>query len=78
MPIFEYFCKHCSHQFEKIVSSADAVTKCPECSSRKIEKQLSTFAVNAKSNAAGPSRELPMSPCGSCGDPRGPGACSLN
>ena len=38
----------------------------------KLEKLLSVFAVN------GPSQpELPPG-CGTCGDPRGPGACSLN
>lgn len=78
MPIFEYVCKQCSHQFELIVNGS-AVVKCPECKSRRLEKQLSTFAVNAKSQAAGFARnDLAMAPCGSCGDPRGPGACSMN
>jgi putative FmdB family regulatory protein len=79
MPIFEYICKECDHRFELIVNG-NKKAACPDCQSRRLEKQLSVFAVNAR---AGPStgavREtLPMAPCGSCGDPRGPGACSLN
>jgi putative FmdB family regulatory protein len=35
--------------------------ECPKCHATKLEPQLSVFAVS----------------CGSCGDPRGPGACSL-
>ena len=73
MPIFEYVCKQCSHQFEALVYGKQKVV-CPKCESTRLEPKLSVFAVSARSDAA-----LPMTagPCGSCGDPRGPGACSL-
>ena len=73
MPIFEYICKECHHQFEALVYGKEKA-ECPKCHARKLEAQLSVFAVSAKgsSPAASPSRG-----CGSCGDPRGPGACSL-
>jgi putative FmdB family regulatory protein len=73
MPIFEYVCKECSHAFEALVFG-DQKADCPQCHSRKLEPQLSVFAVSAKGSAApGPA----AGPCGSCGDVRGPGACSM-
>jgi putative FmdB family regulatory protein len=79
MPIFEYVCKECKHEFEALVFGQQKA-ECPKCRSRKLEPQLSVFAVSAKSGA-GTRPSFPVSspgPCGSCGDPRGPGACSLN
>ena len=73
MPIFEYVCRECQHQFEALVFGNEKA-ECPKCQSKKLEPQLSVFAVSAKSSAA-PS--MSGGPCGSCGDPRGPGACSL-
>ena len=78
MPIFEYACAKCNHRFEKIVSNSSA-PECPACGSRRLERQLSVFAVGGKSN--GPSAKPAKSSagaCGACGDPRGPGSCSLN
>lgn len=73
MPIYEYICKECHHQFEALVYGKDKAT-CPKCQATKLEPKLSVFAVSAKSSSgAAPS----AGPCGSCGDPRGPGACSL-
>ncbi|MEW6207157.1 MAG: zinc ribbon domain-containing protein [Acidobacteriota bacterium] len=74
MPIFEYICKECDHRFEKLVLGATAVT-CPSCRSAKLEKQLSVFAAATK---AAVENKIPSGPCGACGDPRGPGACSMN
>jgi putative FmdB family regulatory protein len=74
MPIYEYICKECHHQFEALVYGKQKA-ECPKCHATKLDPQLSVFAVSAKSaaSAAQPS----AGPCGSCGDPRGPGACSL-
>ena len=75
MPIFEYMCKECDNAFETIAKGSKK-PNCPSCGSKKLEKQLSVFAVSGGSGSfeQGPA----MGPCGSCGDPRGPGACSLN
>ncbi len=73
MPIFEYICKECHHQFEALVYGKEKA-ECPKCHTRKLEPQLSVFAVSAKS---GSGTAKAAGPCGSCGDPRGPGACSL-
>jgi putative FmdB family regulatory protein len=78
MPIFEYICKECQHEFEALIFGKQKA-ECPKCQSQKLEPQLSVFAVSAKS---GGSSQVSFSagspgPCGSCGDARGPGACSL-
>jgi putative FmdB family regulatory protein len=77
MPIFEYVCKECEYEFEALVFGKQKA-ECPKCQSKKLEPQLSVFAVSAKSGAGTqPSMPASAGPCGSCGDARGPGACSL-
>jgi putative FmdB family regulatory protein len=71
MPIFEYVCKECENHFEALVFG-DEKAACPKCQSKKLAPQLSVFAVSSKSASSVPS----AGPCGSCGDARGPGACS--
>lgn len=72
MPIFEYVCRNCSKQFELLVQGSQAAA-CPSCQSTNLEQQLSVFAVGrGGKTVAAPS----VGACGSCGDPRGPGACS--
>jgi putative FmdB family regulatory protein len=75
MPIFEYICRDCQHRFETFVTS-ERQPECPECHSRGLEKQWSVFA--AVSGAKSAPRQASPGPCGTCGDPRGPGACNLN
>ncbi|MGA9391692.1 MAG: zinc ribbon domain-containing protein [Candidatus Sulfotelmatobacter sp.] len=74
MPIFEYVCQECQHEFEALVFGRDKA-KCPKCDSKKLNPQLSVFAVSAKGSSA--TAAAPSGACGSCGDLRGPGACSL-
>lgn len=75
MPLYEYECRDCHHHFELLVRE-QTVLACPSCQSDELEKQLSVFAVGAD----GPRFKATSAPagCGSCGDPRGPGACSMN
>jgi putative FmdB family regulatory protein len=73
MPIFEYICKECDHEFEALVYGSQKA-ECPKCRSRKLAPQLSVFAVAGKAaSSAAPAAGA----CGSCGDPRGEGACSM-
>jgi len=74
MPIFEYICKDCEHEFEAIVIGGKKA-ECPKCHSRKLAPQLSVFAVAAKGDSGGSAETAGA--CGACGDPRGPGACSM-
>lgn len=73
MPIFEYLCRDCNQRFEALVYGAQK-PECPHCGGRKLEPQLSVFAVSSKSSSTS---ETSGVPCSTCGDPRGPGACSL-
>lgn len=74
MPLYEYECRSCTHRFEQLVRSSDAPPSCPSCAGQDLEKLLSAFAVATGT----PTPAMSASPCGSCGDPRGPGACRLN
>jgi putative FmdB family regulatory protein len=74
MPIYEYECSDCGHQFEALVRS-DTVPHCPGCASTHLEKQLSVFATTA--SAASAAQAMP-SPCDSCGHPGGPGSCGMH
>jgi putative FmdB family regulatory protein len=74
MPIYEYICKECHHQFEALVYGKEKA-ECPKCHATKLEPQLSVFAVSAKGSSSAFS--APSGACGSCGDPRGPGSCSM-
>ncbi|HSU76967.1 MAG TPA: zinc ribbon domain-containing protein, partial [Burkholderiales bacterium] len=43
MPIFEYACRACGHEFETLVRGADTPS-CERCASPALEKKLSVFA----------------------------------
>jgi putative FmdB family regulatory protein len=73
MPIYEYVCQDCQHRFETLVT-ASRQPACPVCESHGLEKQHSVFAVSTRSNGT----SAAPAGCGTCGDPRGPGSCSLN
>ena len=73
MPLFEFTCRGCGQRFEDLVRSGES-SRCPRCEGTDLERLLSTFAVRASAPSEGP----PPGSCGSCGDPRGPGACSLD
>jgi putative FmdB family regulatory protein len=49
MPIFEYNCRSCNHQFETIVLSSREKVSCPKCDSKAVAKQLSVFSARASS-----------------------------
>lgn len=75
MPIFEYACSGCGHAFETLVRSG-STPDCPRCHSTALQKQLSVFATaSGPSSAAAP---LAAGPCGSCGNPNGPGSCGMH
>ena len=74
MPIYEYQCSRCRGDFELLVR-AGAAPPCPACDTPTLEKRLSAFAVG---RAAPASAGIAPVACGTCGDPRGAGACSMN
>ena len=58
MPIYEYICEQCNHNFEKLVSREERV-ECPACSSDHIVKQYSRFGM-ASSGDGGGYESLPL------------------
>lgn len=73
MPIYEYRCKKCQHEFEQLVFASDT-PKCPSCDTTKLEKLMSTPTVG-KSDTGGAPAE---SSCGSCEHAGGPRGCGMN
>lgn len=48
MPLFEYKCSKCGHQFEKLKKSSEAATSpCPKCSA-EASKKISAASFHLK------------------------------
>jgi putative FmdB family regulatory protein len=47
MPIHDYHCKACGHDFEALSRPQDPPVACPSCRSADLEKLLSGFAVSS-------------------------------
>ena len=78
MPIFEYACQDCGHEFEALTRSSEQ-PECPRCHSIQLAKKLSVFATASSAEGkAAALADAPLGPCGSCGHPGGPGACAFD
>jgi putative FmdB family regulatory protein len=47
MPIYDYQCRRCGHEFEMLVLKGSVVA-CPSCQSDDLEQLLSGFAVSTE------------------------------
>lgn len=67
MPIFEFRCRECGKEFERLVFSSDeGNVACPQCGSGCTEKVMSVFACAASPRmSAGTSSSTP-SPSSGC------------
>ncbi|MBD3219109.1 MAG: zinc ribbon domain-containing protein [candidate division Zixibacteria bacterium] len=54
MPLYEYKCNQCGHEFEELVYG-DKKPACPKCNSDKTEKKMSAFATGGGSTSGGTS-----------------------
>jgi len=45
MPLYDFRCRTCGHEFEALVRAADSPS-CPECRGVDLERLLSTFALS--------------------------------
>ncbi len=68
MPLYEYTCQNCDHDFEELVLGNEGV-ECPQCQSTEVERLLS---IPARPQMAASS--LPMQ-CNSEGPPCGAPWC---
>lgn len=73
MPIYEYHCGGCNADFELLLTSSTAKPECPGCHGHQLHRKLSRFNAGKRDTAA----TFDPGSCGTCGDPRGPGACSM-
>lgn len=66
MPMHEFVCRECGARFEELLPPRPEAfgVRCPECSSKKVEKLLSSFAAGSRSSGKG---ESTASSCGSSG-----------
>jgi putative FmdB family regulatory protein len=78
VPIYEYACRQCGRQFEDLVIGKAAAPACPGCSAGDVERILSSISVGRSDGASADAGAPMASACGTCGDPRGPGACARN
>jgi putative FmdB family regulatory protein len=72
MPLFEYRCTRCTHEFEALVRN-QTWPDCPACGAAKPEKLLSAVAVRASGSSLPISSACPPSDAPPCG----PGCCRL-
>jgi len=49
MPIYEYACRGCGHQFEQLVRTGDTPA-CPSCKGQSLERLLSQIAAMSSEN----------------------------
>jgi len=45
MPLYDFACRTCDHEFEALVRTGD-VPECPSCHGHELERLLSTFALS--------------------------------
>jgi len=47
MPIYEYDCNDCGHEFEEFVRSQSQSISCPTCGRQNVEKKFSLFGMKS-------------------------------
>ncbi len=56
MPLYEFSCAKCGHEFEELVLSskpeAIAQVACPTCGSHKVKKKVSAVASSVRGHSA--------------------------
>jgi putative FmdB family regulatory protein len=53
MPIYEYLCSGCGHEFEKLVFRRDQTVVCPACGIEEVEKKPSVFGFASRGSDGG-------------------------
>ena len=69
MPIYEYKCRTCGHDFEHLARTLSApAPKCPKCGAARPEKQLSVFSAATGASSG-------VAPCTQGACPSAAGGC---
>ncbi len=69
MPIYEYQCKDCGEEFERLVANSAEKAPC-DCGSENVKRMFSVFAAHTAGNSSGEA-----APCATC--PSG-GSCPMS
>jgi putative FmdB family regulatory protein len=84
MPLYEYRCRDCGHQFEILqrLGEGAAGLACPRCRAAALDKQFSTFATasGGAAGAAASAESLAGCGAGGCGTDMAAccgGACAM-
>ncbi len=66
MPLFEYECSKCEHQFAELIMEKEEENKlrCPKCSSKKLERIFSSFGIVSDLSTNMPKPDLSNLPPG--------------
>ena len=48
MPLFDFHCRTCGHEFEALTRPQDPPPKCPSCQGSDLERLLSGFALHTE------------------------------
>ncbi|MBQ35975.1 MAG: FmdB family transcriptional regulator [Gemmatimonadaceae bacterium] len=72
VPIREYHCSGCGHDFEVIEGANTVTTACESCGAEKLERLLSMFAAHGSSTGDSPCQDSACSP-----DACATGACPM-
>ena len=65
MPIYEYECQHCQHDFEYLVLGGEEPAQCPSCNSKEVCRRLSVCGFISK-GSAGETVSSSASSCSGC------------
>jgi putative FmdB family regulatory protein len=56
MPLYDFHCRGCGGEFERLVRGSEGVA-CPSCGSSDVERLLSTFALSTEERRAAAARQ---------------------
>lgn len=66
MPLYEFRCKSCNHEFEELVLRIGALAPCPACRSADVARLMSTFSARSSDGAGGYAPVSSGSGCNGC------------
>ena len=83
MPIYEYQCQSCGHEYEALQKISDApLTDCPECKQPKLAKKISAVGFRLKGGGwyetdfkSGGKKNVAGEAAASCGASNSGGGC---
>ena len=64
MPMYDFRCPDCGHEFEELVFGGRLPVRCPACAGDGIERKVSTFAARI---GGGGGSSVAAASSGSCG-----------